>query len=93
MLLFGIAVTSTAGFADEALPDYEISRIPVGERVPPGYEPIGYRVGGVFFYPRLFAGMRFDSNVYASPTNAQSDIFFVLSPQLTVKYGRGTPGA
>ncbi|ARQ02430.1 outer membrane beta-barrel protein [Pseudorhodoplanes sinuspersici] len=93
MLLFGTAVTSTAGFADEALPDYEMSRIPVGERVHPGYEPIGYRVGGVFFYPRLLAGMRFDSNVFATPTNAQSDIYFVLSPQLTVKYGRGTPGA
>ena len=93
MLLFGITVTNTAAFADEALPDYELSRIPVGERVHPGYEPIGYRVGGVFFYPRLFAGMRFDSNVYASPTNAKSDMYFVLSPQLTVKYGRGTPGA
>lgn len=93
MLLFGITVTNTAAFADEALPDYELSRIPVGERVHPGYEPIGYRVGGVFFYPRLLAGMRFDSNVFASPTKAQSDILFLLSPQLTVKYGRGTPGA
>jgi hypothetical protein len=93
MLLFGIAANSTVGFADEALPDYEMSRIPVGERVHPGYEPIGYRVGGVFFYPRLLAGIRFDSNVYASPTNPQSDLTFILSPQLTVKYGRGTPGA
>lgn len=93
MLLFGIAANSTAALADEALPDYELTRIPVGERVQPGYEPIGYRVGGIFFYPRLFSGVRFDSNVYATPTNAQSDFYFVVSPQLTVKYGRGTPGA
>lgn len=93
MLLVGVAANSTAGFAQEALPDYEMSRIPVGERVHPGYEPIGYRVGGIFFYPRLLAGIRFDSNVYASPTDAKSDFYFVVSPQLTVKYGKGTPGA
>lgn len=93
MLLVGIVTSSTTVFADEALPDYELSRIPVGERVHPGYEPIGYRLGGVFFYPLFLAGMKFDSNVYATPTDAKSDIAFVLSPQLTVKYGKGTPSA
>jgi len=93
MLVVGIAASGTTVFAGEALPDYELSRIPVGERVHPGYEPIGYRIGGVFFYPRLMTGMKYDSNVYATPTDAKSDFLFVLSPQLTVKYGNGTPGA
>jgi len=93
MLPLALVTSNTAVLADEALPDYEMARIPVGERVHPGYEPIGYRVGGVFFYPRLLSGIRFDSNVYASPTNPRSDLAFILSPQLTIKYGRGTPGA
>jgi hypothetical protein len=93
MLLFGIAANSTAVLAEEALPDYELSRIPVGERTQPGYEPIGYRAGGVFFYPRLIAGAKFDSNIYAAEGGAQADWAMVISPQLTVKYGRGTPGA
>lgn len=86
-------MSSTAGLADEALPDYELSRIPVRDRQHPDYEPIGYRAGDIFFYPRLLTTARFDSNVYASETNPQSDWSVILSPQLTVKYGRGTPGA
>lgn len=93
MVFLGLAVTSTASFGDEPLPDHELSRIPVRERPHPDFDPIGYRAGAVFFYPKLLAEARFDSNIYASPANAQSDWALVLSPQLTVKYGKGTPGA
>jgi hypothetical protein len=86
-------VTSTAGFGEEALPDYELSRLPVRDRPHPEYDAIGYRLGDIFFYPRLLATARYDSNVYASETNAQADWSMILSPQLTVVYGRGTPGA
>lgn len=75
------------------MPDYELSRIPVRDRSHPGYEPIGYRLGDVFFYPKLLATARYDSNVYASEANPRGDWALVLSPQITVKYGRGTPGA
>ena len=88
-----MTVTSTAGFAEEALPDYELTRIPVRDRPHPDYDPIGYRLGDVFFYPKLLATARFDSNVYASETNPQSDWALVLSPQLTIQRGRGTPGS
>lgn len=86
-------MTSTAGFGEEALPDYELSRLPVRDRPHPEYDAIGYRLGDIFFYPQLLATARYDSNVYASETNAQADWSAILSPQLTVVYGRGTPGA
>jgi hypothetical protein len=68
----------------ETKSDEEISRMPVRERPRYGYEPIGYRVGPVFFYPQLLSGFRYDSNVYASPTNRQSDLAAVLAPKLTI---------
>jgi hypothetical protein len=64
--------------------DEEISRMPVSERPHYGYEPIGYRVGPIFFYPQLLSGLRYSSNVFASPTNRQSDIAAVLAPKLTI---------
>ena len=64
--------------------DEQLSRLPVRERPRYGYEPIGYRVGPVFFYPQLLAGLRYDSNVFASSTNRQSDLAAVLAPRLTI---------
>lgn len=66
------------------LSDEELSRIPVHDRPRYGYEPIGYRVGPIFFYPQLLTGLRFDSNVFASSTNRQSDLAAVLAPKLTI---------
>jgi hypothetical protein len=68
----------------EIIPDEQLTRMPVRERPRYGYEPIGYRVGPIFFYPQLLSGLRYDSNVFASPTNRQSDIAGVLAPKLTV---------
>lgn len=97
IVALALTATSTASFgqapSQQPLPDYELSRLPVDERRHPGYEPIGYRAGGVFFYPRLLTSARFDSNVYATPTDHRSDWALILSPQLTVKYGRWAPGA
>lgn len=93
IVVSGLTVLSSAGLANEALPDHELTRIPVKDRQHPGYEPIGYRAGDVFFYPQLLTTARFDSNVYASETARQSDWAVILSPQLTVRYGKGTPGA
>jgi hypothetical protein len=88
-----VPLVSNAAFGDDALPDYELSRLPVRDRPHPGYEPIGYRLGDVFFYPKMLAAARYDSNVFASENNPRADWALVLSPQLTVKYGKGTPGA
>jgi len=84
MALAAVTAMSSAGSTQESLPDYELSRIPVRDRPRPGYEPIGYRIGPTFFYPKLTGGVIYDSNVFATPT-ARSDLAFVISPQLTVK--------
>lgn len=83
---------SVAAFGDEPLPDYELSRLPVSERPRPGFDPLGHRLGPIFFYPKLTAGLRFDSNVYATPTAARSDWALVLLPELTIQYGKPVPG-
>jgi hypothetical protein len=69
---------------NQVIPDDQLTRMPVRERPRPDYAPIGYRVGPIFFYPQLLAGLRFDSNVFASSTNRQSDIAAVLAPKLTI---------
>jgi hypothetical protein len=93
IVVVALTGSSAAGLADDGLPDHELSRMPVRDRPHPGYEPIGYRLGDLFFYPRLLTTARYDTNVYASEVNPQADWAAVLSPQLTIKYGRGTPGA
>jgi hypothetical protein len=66
------------------MPDYEVSRMPVRERPHPEYNPIGFRSGSVFFYPKLTTGLRYDSNVFASPINKRSDLILIMSPELTI---------
>jgi hypothetical protein len=68
----------------EAIPEEQLTRIPVRERPRRDYAPIGYRVGPIFFYPQLLSGIRFDSNVFASSTRRHSDLAAVLAPKLTV---------
>jgi hypothetical protein len=86
IVLVSFAATSSA-YGQGLLPDYELSRIPVSERPRPEYDPIGYRLGALFFYPKLFAGLRYDSNVFASGANPRSDWAFLISPELTIRYG------
>jgi hypothetical protein len=86
IVLVSFAATSSA-YGQGLLPDYELSRIPVGERPRPEYDPIGYRLGALFFYPKLSAGLRYDSNVFASGANPRSDWAFLISPELTIRYG------
>jgi hypothetical protein len=76
-----LSASDTGG---QELPDYELSRMPVRERPHPEYDPIGYRSGSIFFYPKLSTGLRYDSNVFASPTNRRADLIFILSPELTI---------
>jgi hypothetical protein len=66
------------------LSDEELTQLPVRERPHYGYEPIGYRVGPVFFYPQLLSELRYDSNVYANSANKRSDLVGIVAPKLTV---------
>lgn len=92
MVLVALTATCSASYGEEPLPDRDPSRIPVAERVHPGYEPIGYRLGPVFFYPKLTAGLKFDSNVYATEANTRSDWYALISPELTIQYGTAPAG-
>jgi hypothetical protein len=48
--------------------------MPVRNRVQPDYAPRGIRAGDWMFSPTLTAGMLYDSNVFSSDSNRQSDI-------------------
>jgi hypothetical protein len=80
-----LAMAASAGRGEEPLPDHELSRIPVRDRPRPDFEPIGYRLGPIFFYPKLMAGLRYDSNVFATSTDPRADFALVTSPRLTVR--------
>lgn len=83
-----LIATCSASYGDEPLPDYEMSRIPVGERPHPEFDPIGYRMGQTFFYPKITSGILYNSNVFASHDNPQADFLALISPELTVQYGK-----
>ncbi|HET7609147.1 MAG TPA: outer membrane beta-barrel protein, partial [Gammaproteobacteria bacterium] len=82
-----MTATCAAG-AEEAIPDDAYSRIPVGDRPHPEYDPIGYRVGSVFIYPKLSGGVIYNSNVFASHRNPRADFAALISPELTIRYGK-----
>lgn len=96
MTLAAIAFAATEADGGE-IPDHELAQMAVRDRPRPGYEAIGYRMGPHFFFPSIGLGLRYDSNVFASPANPQSDIALVLSPGLTVtnapRFQLSTPSA
>ena len=47
---------------------------PIKTRFWPEYQPVGVRTGPWMFYPTVSAGALYDSNVFASSNNVQSDI-------------------
>ena len=84
---FGALALATLPAATHAagdIPEHELTRIPVSDRPRPEFDPIGYHLGSVFFYPRLTAGVRYNSNVFASP-HPRADASLVFSPQLLIR--------
>ncbi len=80
-----LPATTNVTFGGDSGPEDDIARIPVRERQHPEFEPIGYRVGPIFFLPRLTSSVLYNSNVFASPINPRSDFAAVFSPQLLVR--------
>jgi hypothetical protein len=92
MTLALLAAAAARSHADDSLPDYELSRIPVKDRPHPEFDPVGIRYGSIFFYPKLVTGLLFDSNVLAANSSPRADAALVFSPELTVRsepYGSG----
>ena len=65
----------------EALPPEDT---PVKTRQWPGYESVGVRFGPWMFDPSATAGAQYDSNVFASPTDPQGDLAWIVQPSLGV---------
>jgi hypothetical protein len=54
-------------------------------RARPDYDPLGLRVGGFMFYPELAIQETYESNIFATPTGAQSDFITLIEPSLNLK--------
>lgn len=57
----------------------------VVDRPRPEYDPLGVRAGSFLIFPQVEAGLTWDSNVYAEPTDEVSDFLFEVSPAVTVR--------
>jgi len=51
----------------------------------PDYDPLGIRVGSFLVFPSVAASATYDSNVFATSSGAQSDVFFSERPSLSIK--------
>lgn len=67
----------------------DAANLPVRQRHHPEADPTGLAYGGILFYPSVLAGMAFDSNIYASPSNAADDMALVLAPELRIRVDGG----
>lgn len=56
----------------------------------PGYEPRRLRFGRLVVSPELVATARYDSNVFATPTDEQDDFVFDILPRVSAKLDRST---
>jgi hypothetical protein len=63
----------------------ESANLPVRQRPHPEADPTGLAYNGILFYPSVLAGIEFDSNIYASPRNAEEDVALVLAPELRIR--------
>lgn len=57
----------------------------VMDRPRPAYDAQGVRLGSWLFLPSLMAKTTFDSNVFASGANPQSETIFSIRPELRIK--------
>jgi hypothetical protein len=66
---------------DQIAPEDRLVRL----RQHPGYEAVGIRAGSWMFHPSMRLGTLYDSNVFASSTDKQSDIALVVAPTLRAR--------
>lgn len=82
-----VASSATPSLAQDpsAVPQDERTLVPVGKRPHPDFDPLGIRWNSMVFYPVVNTRLMFDSNVFATPQNAQDDFALVVSPSLLVR--------
>lgn len=64
----------------EAFAQEEDASVSVRDRARPEYDPVGMRLGGFDLNADLGVFVTFTDNVFAAPTNEQSDTIYTLSP-------------
>jgi hypothetical protein len=85
-LLVGAFVASTIlATGVQAASEMDATLYSVMDRSRPGYDAQGVRLGSWLFLPSLMANTSFDSNVFASGANPQSETIFNVRPELRIK--------
>lgn len=84
------AAQSIVPTTDYDVPQYygRGKNVSVMEHDRPDYKAVGIHAGGFWIYPKVDAGVTYDSNIYASSTGAfanKSDELFTVSPTVTVQ--------
>ncbi|WP_207478451.1 outer membrane beta-barrel protein [Arenibaculum pallidiluteum] len=75
---------------DAARPSGALERgASVVDRQRPEFDPLGIRAGSFLIFPQVEAGVTWDSNVFASEDNSESDFLLELSPSVTARNESG----
>ncbi len=89
-LTTSVAISSSA-FAEESFPTLADQRgTHVLDRERPEYDAAGIRAGSFMLYPELELGVTYDDNVFGTQNNTDSDIYYGVSPSVSVEsdFGR-----
>ncbi|HEV7371884.1 outer membrane beta-barrel protein [Arenibaculum sp.] len=55
------------------------------DRPRPELDPLGVRAGGFLVFPQVEAGVTYESNVFARPSNEDGDFIFVVQPEIVAR--------
>lgn len=78
-----IGIAPPKAFAQESGPTVE-SRS-VAARARPEFDPIGVRLGSIFFYPQAGVAEEYNDNIFATQNREKDDLISVISPSLTMR--------
>jgi hypothetical protein len=93
MLIFSAATClAQESSAPAPMPEDELTRVPVGQRPRPDFEPLGIRWGSLLIHPSVRTGVIYGSNIFATPQNPQHDLAVVASPGVVVRWETPTAG-
>jgi hypothetical protein len=87
-----LASSATTSLAQDpaGIPQDELTRVPVGKRPLPEFEPLGIRWNSLLLYPEVKTRGMYDSNIFATPLDAQDDFALIVSPGLVVRWDTPT---
>lgn len=90
LLLISVSALATVGaHAQTNQPNQPLGDVVRGatvtERQRPDYDPIGVRLGGFFLLPALSVQESYNSNIFATNTNEQSDFITSIEPKVDLR--------